>query len=97
VSFFFTPIYMFILNFIVMFNIKKGSIIAYKSGWNSLLNTQVSLIFHNTSKKTIKDRVILTIYQFHFTTITSRSTSYFLFFFWLFFFFLWWIFIIINV
>jgi NADH-quinone oxidoreductase subunit L len=31
VSFFFTPIYMFILNFIVLFNVKKGSIAAYRS------------------------------------------------------------------
>jgi NADH-quinone oxidoreductase subunit L len=31
VSFFFTPIYMFILNFIVLFNVKKGSIVSYKS------------------------------------------------------------------
>jgi hypothetical protein len=78
---------MFILNFIVMFNIKKGSIVAYKSGWSSLLSTQILLVFNNFTKETINSKVRLFMYQFHFTTITSRSTSYFLFTFWLFFFF----------
>jgi hypothetical protein len=33
VSFFFTPIYMFTLLFIVVFNIKKGYIGVYYSNW----------------------------------------------------------------
>ena len=40
VSFFFTPIYMFILSFIVMFGVKKGSVVAYRSAWSSLLLDQ---------------------------------------------------------
>lgn len=89
VSFFFTPIYMFILNFIVLFNVKKGSIIAYRGSWGSILSTQVNLLFlHNKIKKrTFQELTKLYIYSYSFTTVTSRSTSYFLFFFWIFFFF----------
>ena len=85
VSFFFTPIYMFILSFIVMFNIKKGSTIAYKSGWSSSINQQIYSNFYNYKNINTISKNFL--YRFHFTTITSRSTSYLLFFFWLFFFF----------
>ena len=34
---FLSPIYMFILCFIVMFNIKKGSVTVYRSSWASLI------------------------------------------------------------
>ena len=87
VSFFFTPIYMFILVFLVMFGPKKGSIVAYSSAWdfNFLKQTQALIYFFKTN---INKNLFHTLkYRFHFTTITSRSTSYFLFSFWLFFFF----------
>ncbi len=87
VSFFFTPIYMFILNFIVMFGIKKGSITIYKASWVSLLLSQSYNVFYKLSTSSYKDFSKIFLYRFHYTVITSRTTSYLLFFFWLFFFF----------
>jgi hypothetical protein len=78
---------MFILVFLVMFGPKKGSIVAYSSAWdfNFLKQTQALIYFFKTN---INKNLFHTLkYRFHFTTITSRSTSYFLFSFWLFFFF----------
>ena len=87
VSFFFTPIYMFILNFIVMFGVKKGSIVVYKSAWSSLLSTQVFSLFYTYRTYSFRELSKMYLYRFHYTAITSRTTSYFLFAFWLFFFF----------
>ncbi len=87
VSFFFTPIYMFILSFIVMFGTKKGSIIAYRSGWISLLQQQTYSLFYNFKTTNKISSIKSHLYFFQFTTITSRSTSYLLFSFWVFFFF----------
>ena len=89
VSFFFTPIYMFILCFIVMFNIKKGSVTVYRSSWASLITQQLFTLHATKNKKLQATKLIsrLHMYKFHYTTITSRKTSYFLIFFWLFFFF----------
>jgi len=42
VSFFFTPIYMFTLVFLVMFGPKKGSNVAYSGTWGFNLNKQLS-------------------------------------------------------
>ena len=57
VSFFFTPIYMFILVFLVMFDVKKGSIISYKSNWGfKLIENFYSLykfLHIKTSKKLV--------------------------------------------
>ena len=78
VSFFFTPIYMLMLVFLVMFGPKKGSIVAYRSGWFNNLDTPFKVSSLNWSELA---------YKFHFTTITSRTTSYFLVSFWIFFFF----------
>ena len=97
VSFFFTPIYMFILNFIVMFGTKKGAIVVYRGVWantfyNQLLNLGTFVRRATTPKQTSPNQVSvcltkLSLYQFTYTTITSRTTSYFLFLFWIFFFF----------
>ena len=70
---------MFILSFIVMFGVKKGSIIAYRPGWSSLLTNQVHIIFSNFKKGNMSALTRLFIYRFHFTAITSRTTSYMLF------------------
>jgi hypothetical protein len=85
------------LVFLVMFGPKKGSVVAYKSGWYSLLDYQLNTIIstlrstndNNISKNlsSILLYVYALIYRFNFTTVTSRSTSYFLFTFWVFFFF----------
>ena len=82
VSFFFTPIYMFILIFIVMFGPKKGYIGVYASSW------RLEGLFQNLTllKSPLESKPKLT-YRFQYTAITSRLTTYFLFIFWLFFFF----------
>lgn len=70
-----------------MFGPKKGSIVAYSSAWdfNFLKHTQSLFFFlKNTNYSNLSHALK---YRFHFTTITSRSTSYFLLSFWLFFFF----------
>ena len=87
VSFFFTPIYMFILVFLVMFGPKKGSIMAYISAWDfNFVSHSQSIVYF--LKTTTQYTLLHSLkYRFHFTTITSRTTSYFLFTFWLFFFF----------
>ena len=79
VSFFFTPIYMFLLVFLVMFGPKKGSIVAYEPNWAFRFKEQLRSINLGTFKNFY--------YMFQFTVVTSRLTSYFLFSFWLFFFF----------
>ena len=91
VSFFFTPIYMFVLVFLVMFDYKKGSIVSYRSNWNFHLNYNTSSLYlyikSNTVNSVKKSLNYSLIFRFIFTSVTSRSTSYFLFSFWLFFFF----------
>ena len=87
VSFFFTPIYMFILSFIVMFGTKKGALVAYRAGWMSLLQFQTYTLFSNLKTSTKINSIKSHLHFFQFTTITSRSTSYLLFSFWIFFFF----------
>jgi hypothetical protein len=72
---------MFTLGFIVMFNIKKGSIVAYKSGWSGLLTNQVALLINLTKEFSPVSLMQSYIYRFQFTTVTSRATSYMLFFF----------------
>jgi len=75
---------MFTLVFLVMFNIKKGSVIAYSSTWGYNFSYQLNLLL-NTMKE---GRILLFLkYRFHFTAITSRFTTYVLFLFWIFFFF----------
>jgi len=87
VSFFFTPIYMLILVFRVAFGLKKGSVVAYRSGWSSILYQQAYAIFIKVGKKDTLINSKLFLYRFQFTTITSRKTSYVLVYFWIFFFF----------
>jgi hypothetical protein len=80
VSFFFTPIYMFILVFIVMFGPKKGYIGVYSSSWT------VNTLYYKFSSS-VKNFNLIQISYLQYTIITSRLTSYLLFSFWLFFFF----------
>jgi len=82
---------MFILAFVVMFNTKKGSIAVYRGGWHNMLLSQVLLLKGALSLTSLTSGVgsvtKATLYRFHFTIITSRTTSYLLFTFWVFFFF----------
>lgn len=70
------------LVYLAMFGTKKGSIVAYESSWAFNFNTFSSGLSLSTKKlsNTLG-------YRFQQTSVTSRSTSYFLIFFWLFFFF----------
>jgi hypothetical protein len=69
---------MLMLVFLVYFGPKKGSIVAYRSGWFNNLDIAIKMPSSNWAE---------ILYKFHFTTITSRTTSYFLLSFWIFFFF----------
>lgn len=83
VSFFFTPIYMLILVFVVSFGPKKGTLLTYASFWNTVLYKHQ---WGNLSlNSTMLQKKLLT--RFQFTVITARPTVYLLCFFWLFFFF----------
>ena len=77
ISFIFTPVYMFMLVFNVIFSFKKGNLNIYFSNWffkPFFLNFFTKLKFK-------------LLYQFQFSVFTARSTVFLLFFFWLFFFF----------
>jgi NADH-quinone oxidoreductase subunit L len=88
VSFFFTPIYMFILVFVVFFGPKKGVLMSYLPYWLTFFKTNFWLVFNTfTNKVNLQKAVYLNLYQFQFTIITSRTTIYVLFLFWCFFFF----------
>ena len=89
VSFFFTPIYMFILVFVVFFGTKKGTLQSYQvAWWSSFIRSAQILRSVNSKYKTLNYEFILnTTYRFQHTVITSRSTIYLLTFFWCFFFF----------
>ena len=79
VSFFFTPIYMLILVFVVSYGAKKGTLATYSSFWPLPFFNHIG-IFSKRGK-----RVLLT--RFQYSIITSRPTIYLLFTFWCFFFF----------
>lgn len=88
VSFFFTPIYMFILLFVVIFNVKRSNISVYLNFWkfkNDL--TFFSVVnFFNEKFVFLKTANFINLQRFQFTAITAQVTCYILFFFWLFFF-----------
>ena len=76
------------LVFLVMFGPKKGSVVAYRSGWFAHMTTQAySLINYTKLNREFSQLFKASTYRFTFTTVTSRTTSYFLFSFWCFFFF----------
>lgn len=90
VSFFFTPIYMFFLIFLVMFNIKKGSISVYIGNWgfkNNYNNHVNSYIKNFSFEKSTNSWYRSYRHKYQFTALTSRLTSYMLLSFWIFFFF----------
>ena len=90
VSFFFTPIYMFILTFVVIFGPKKGVFTTYLSFWNFkyyTLNHILLNFYKNLINFDLKNINKYFLYRFQFTIFTCRTTIYLLFSFWLFFFF----------
>ena len=90
VSFFFTPIYMFILIFIVSFGTKKGVLASYSPSWYSIYRNTIQNLHHysyNHQRNSLKIPVNLHLYRFQHTNLTSRFTIYILASFWCFFFF----------
>ena len=79
VSFFFTPIYMLILVFIVAFGPKKSTLQTYSTFWEVPFTSYLQVF-----KKNAKN---ITLTRFQYSIITSRATIYLLFAFWIFFFF----------
>ena len=75
VSFFFTPIYMFILVLVVSFGTKRGTLLTY-------LSAQVSF-FSRASSLLPKHRRRVFVYMFQHSALTSRLTIYVLTLFWL--------------
>ncbi len=90
VSFFFTPIYMFILTFVVVFGPKKGVFTTYLSFWNFKYYDYTRILINfskNYNNFNLKNLNFKLFYRFQFTIVTCRTTIYLLFSFWLFFFF----------
>ena len=88
VSFFFTPIYMFILVFVVSFGPKKGTLLTYLSFWDTNFRKQFDILVNSPAAWTnIKSLAFIYRYRFNFTVITARPTIYLLVSFWCFFFF----------
>lgn len=89
VSFFFTPIYMFILTFVVIFGPKKGILTTYASFWNFKYFFYNQILINFINKKTFNHDFLnfYLLYRFQYTIVTCRTTIYLLFSFWLFFFF----------
>jgi formate hydrogenlyase subunit 3/multisubunit Na+/H+ antiporter MnhD subunit len=71
VSFFFTPIYMLILVFIVAFGPKKGTLQTYGAFWSLSFKNYLE-VFKNKSPLT-------TLTRFQYSIVTSRTTIYLLF------------------
>ena len=87
ISFFFTPVYMFTLIFIVIYGPKKSTITAYQSFWKGITaGSSFTLINFLNSIKNFNLLNLLKV-SAQFTVFTGRSTAYVLFVFWLFFFF----------
>lgn len=88
VSFLFTPIYMLMLIFMVIFGTKKGVFTTYLSFWEFNYYAW-NQIFLNLSDGNFYKRINnYILYRFQFTIMTCRTTAYVLITFWLFFFFL---------
>lgn len=68
---------MFMLVFLVMFGPKKGSIISYLPNWDFKPSMQVSGVLSLVANT--RGVTELLKYRFHFTSVTSRFTSYVLF------------------
>lgn len=88
VSFFFTPIYMFILVFVVSFGAKKGTLASYATYWHNFFYQTFYMFVNSYNSKTFwLDFYKDVSYRFQFTVVTARPTIYLLFLFWCFFFF----------
>jgi len=88
VSFFFTPIYMLMLIFVVSFGPKKGTLLSYSSYWYNNTYSKFQLLNNPRDIESVwLDWKLSLKGDFQFTIITSRLTTYVLVIFWCFFFF----------
>ena len=89
ISFFFTPIYMFILVFVVSFGTKKGTLASYSFAWDSVYTKSFLPVLNSTlsGSQNLKAVSASYVYRFQHTALTSRPTIYLLTAFWCFFFF----------
>jgi len=87
VGFFFTPIYMLILVFVVFFGPKKGVLSTFLTFWKFNYFLYFKILANQTAVK-FTNLFLLQTFQFQYTALTSRATVYVLFVFWLFFYFI---------
>ena len=91
VTFFFTPIYMFLLPLISLFGPKKGVLSTYLTFFNFknyIYNNSITNYFKKMCLNLSYYEIIrLLNFNYQFTVLTSRTTVYILFCFWCFFFF----------
>jgi len=88
ISFFFTPVYMFTLIFIVIYGPKKSPLHVYAHFWKFQFSNLVNLLINFKSNKFSLNFFSDTNVIFsQFSLVTGRLTVYILFSFWLFFFF----------
>ena len=89
VSFFFTPIYMFILIFLVSFGTKKGTLASYSFAWQPTFSQTITSVVRSLKNQNTEIRSLHKsyLYRFQHTALTSRPTVYILLTFWCFFFF----------
>ena len=88
VSFFFTPIYMLILVFVVSFGAKKGTTLTYATYWTVNFVDTLKLFINQFNGDFTTSKMARTMrYRYQFTIITCRTTIYLLCGFWCFFFF----------
>lgn len=99
VSFFFTPIYMFILIHVVLFGPRKGNLASYSSYWTFLFTKNNQLTVNSAEKSTLyqvqkpytptlvsNNAALVMVPGFQFTSVTSRLTTLVLCTFWVSFF-----------
>ena len=84
VSFFFTPIYMFTLVYLVLFGVKKSTASVYSSSWTYNYPAQLKSNLKQIKLSTINSSLLTRVQQ---TSITSRLTTFILLSFWTFFLF----------
>lgn len=89
VSFFFTPVYMLMLVFLVLFGPKKGTLLTYFSYWLVIFKEYSSAVVYGSgirlgsaefSQNLVQSNS--NVFRFQLTAVTSRTTVYVLFIFW---------------
>lgn len=88
ISFFFTPVYVFMILFIAVFGPKKSVLLAYMSFWHFNYGMGFKLLFNFLTTRSTYSRLNhYLLFRFQLTVLTCRTTVYVLFIFWNFFFY----------